>query len=210
MRLVVLAAVLTLLVFPAAAGAKEPLPWATVNVCDTVKQPDRLGIRASMPGTPKGARLSMRFRVQYRSGEDWKDVEDADSGWVKVGVAKGNPVEYGWSFTFASSSRESTLRGVVKFRWRRGSMFPKTSEVATEAGHRSSAGADPAGYSGRRPARSGKGPPKHSDTPMAGIRGAPRHPRCSRGRATHRYRVRPGASTAASPRPDRPCSGEPC
>src|SRR3954463_4822436 len=28
------------------------------------------------------------------------------------------------------------------------------------------------------------------------IRGASRHPRCSRGRATHHYRVRPEASTA--------------
>ena len=147
MRRVVLVAVLTLLVFPAAAGARDASPWATVNVCDTVKQPDRIGIRASMPGTPKGARLSMRFRVQYRSGDDWKDVDDADSGWVSVGTAKGTAVEYGWSFTFARSSQQTVLRGVVKFRWRRGDTLPKQSEVATESGHKSSAGADPAGYS---------------------------------------------------------------
>jgi hypothetical protein len=147
MRRVVLVALLTLLVSPAAASARDSLPWATVNVCDTAKQPDRIGIRASMPGTPRGARLSMRFRVQYRTGDGWKDVEDADSGWVNIGVAKGTPAEYGWSFTFASSTKETTLRGVVKFRWRRGDTLPKTSEVATEAGHKSSAGADPAGYS---------------------------------------------------------------
>ena len=52
-----------------------PTPWATVNVCDTAKQPDTIGIRASMPGTPKGVRLSMRFRVQYKVDEDtWADV----------------------------------------------------------------------------------------------------------------------------------------
>ena len=39
------------------------------------------------------------------------------------------------------------LRGVVRFRWRRGDTLPRQAEVATEAGHRSSAGADPAGYS---------------------------------------------------------------
>ena len=39
------------------------------------------------------------------------------------------------------------LRGVVRFRWRRGDTLPRHAEVATEAGHRSSAGADPAGYS---------------------------------------------------------------
>jgi hypothetical protein len=40
-----------------------------------------------------------------------------------------------------------TLRGVVRFRWRRGDQLPRQAELPTEAGHRSSAGADPAGYS---------------------------------------------------------------
>ena len=147
MRRALLVAVLAFLVFPAAAAATDTPLWATVNVCDTVKQPDRIGIRASMPGTPKGARLFMRFRVQYKAGDDWTDVEDADSGWVPVGVARGSQVEYGWSFTFAPSTQATTLRGVVRFRWRRGDTLPKQAEVATEAGHRSSAGADPPGYS---------------------------------------------------------------
>ena len=146
-RAVVLALLLTLLIPASAHARRDSSLWATVNVCDTAKQPDRIGIRASMPGTPKGARLTMRFRVQYKAGEDWKDVEDADSGWVNVGVARGTAAEYGWSFTFAPSTQATTLRGVVKFRWRRGDTLPKQSEVATEAGHKSSAGADPAGYS---------------------------------------------------------------
>ena len=143
-------AVVLVLLFPAGASArkKEPALWATVNVCDTAKQPDAIGIRASMPGTPKGARLSMRFRVQYRAADgSWKDVEDADSGWRVVGSAKGAPVESGWSFNFAKPTKAVTLRGVVRFRWRRGDALPRQAEVATEAGHRSSAGADPADYS---------------------------------------------------------------
>jgi hypothetical protein len=147
MRRAAAIALLSLALAPATAHARDAGPWATVNVCDTAKQPDAIGIRASMPGTPKGARLSMRFRVQYRDGDGWRNVGGADSGWRQVGVAKGNPVEYGWSFTFQHSSSTVTLRGVVKFRWRRGDTLPKQSEVATEAGHRSSAGADPPGYS---------------------------------------------------------------
>jgi len=143
---VVFLAVLAL--FPATAAAKEVEPWATVNVCDTAKQPDAIGIRASMPGAPKGARLMMRFRVQYRDSEgEWADVEDADSGWRTVGVARGVAVESGWSFEFARPARTVVLRGVVRFRWRRGDTLPRQDEVATEAGHRSSAGADPSGYS---------------------------------------------------------------
>lgn len=149
MRFAVLAALLALALAPATAAARDPDQWATVNVCDTAKQPDSIGIRASMPGVPKGARLSMRFRVQYRDVKNdiWVDIEDADSGWRVLGTAKGTPVESGWSFNFAHPSNPVMLRGVVRFRWRRGDTLPRSAEVATEAGHRSSAGADPAGYS---------------------------------------------------------------
>jgi hypothetical protein len=148
MRFALLVALLAVAVMPASAAAKDTSPWATVNVCDTTKQPDSIGIRASMPGTPRGARLSMRFRVQYRDGRgEWADVDDADSGWRRVGYGKGAAVESGWSFTFARPAKTVLLRGVVKFRWRRGDSLPRNAEVATEAGHRSSAGADPANYS---------------------------------------------------------------
>jgi hypothetical protein len=149
MRHALVAAFLVLVLAPATAFARDPAQWATVNVCDSAKQPDAIGIRASMPGTPKGVRLSMRFRVQYYDAktDTWIDVEDADSGWRVLGMAKGTPVESGWSFNFAHPPNDVTLRGVVRFRWRRGDSLPRSAEVATEAGHRSSAGADPANYS---------------------------------------------------------------
>ena len=148
MRIALIISVALLALAPSAAQAREPTPWATINVCDTAKQPDTIGIRASMPGTPKGVRLSMRFRVQYKVDEDtWADVQDADSGWRALGVAKGVPAESGWTFSFTKPSKAVTLRGVVRFRWRRGDQLPRTSEVVTEAGHRSSAGSDPAGFS---------------------------------------------------------------
>jgi hypothetical protein len=149
MRRAFVAAFLALALSPATALARDPAQWATLNVCDTAKQPDSIGIRASMPGTPKGVRLSMRFRVQYLDAKKdaWVDVEDADSGWRVLGTAKGTPVESGWSFNFAHPQNPVTLRGVVRFRWRKGDTLPRSAEVATEAGHRSSAGADPANYS---------------------------------------------------------------
>ena len=150
MRIALIVALLALALVPAsaAAGKRDSPVWATVNVCDTAKQPEAVGIRASMPGTPKGARLSMRFRVQYRTGDGgWKDVARADSGWRVVGTGRGAPVESGWSFKFAKPAKPVTLRGVVRFRWRRGDSLPRQAEVATEPGHRSSAGADPQDYS---------------------------------------------------------------
>jgi hypothetical protein len=148
LRIALLFAVVAGLLAPSVAGAKDPEPWATVNVCDTAKQPDTIGIRASMPGTPKGVRLSMRFRVQYKvDATTWADVADADSGWRAIGTSKGIPAESGWSFSFTKPSTAVTLRGVVRFRWRKGDALPRTDEVATEGGHRSAAGSDPVGYS---------------------------------------------------------------
>src|SRR3954447_10478021 len=51
--------------------------------------------------------------------------------------------------------------------------------------------------------------PKTPIRPLWCIRGASVHPRCSRGRATHRYRVRPEASTAAPHQAHRPFLDEP-
>jgi len=148
MRIALIISMALLVLAPSAAQARDATPWATINVCDTAKQPDTIGVRASMPGSPKGVRLSMRFRVQYKVDEDtWADVQDADSGWRALGVAKGVPAESGWTFSFTKPSKPVTLRGVVRFRWRKGDQLPRTSEVVTEAGHRSSAGSDPAGFS---------------------------------------------------------------
>src|SRR5690348_6285628 len=103
-----LAVLLALALAPAPVAAAEPwtavtpaVPWATVNVCDTARHPDTIGIRASMPG-PRRSRLAMRFRVQYREdGGAWVDVDAADSGWRDLGPGRGAAVESGWSFTFA-------------------------------------------------------------------------------------------------------------
>jgi hypothetical protein len=139
--------VLALLVAPGNASARDSALWATVNVCDTAKQPGAIGIRASMPGVPRGARLSMRFRVQYRTSDGtWADVAGANSGWRELGPAGGDPVQSGWSFTFAQPQNPVVLRGMVRFRWRRGGPG-RFAQQATAAGHKSSAGADPPGYS---------------------------------------------------------------
>jgi len=147
MRIAVLAAAIFALLAPSVASAKDAAPWATVNVCDSAKRPDAIGIRASMPGVPKGARMSMRFRVQFKTDAGWQDVKGAASRWQPVGVARGAAAESGWSFTFAHPSSPVTLRGMVQLRWRKGGAVVRQLELPTEAGHRSSAGADPADYS---------------------------------------------------------------
>src|SRR3954463_4177856 len=101
MRIVVVAAAIIALLAPSVASAKDAAPWATVNVCDTAKRPDAIGIRASMPGVPKGARMAMRFRVQFKTEDGWAGVKGPGSRRPPVGIARGLAAESGWSFTFA-------------------------------------------------------------------------------------------------------------
>jgi hypothetical protein len=150
MRAAVLALALALLL-AAPAAAAGGVAWATVNVCDTAEHPHVLGVRGSMPGLARRSAMAMRFRVQYRTaGGEWRLVRSgADSGWRAVGRRRGGRVESGWSFRFAPprGGGAHVLRGVVEFRWRRAGRTVRRERRLTEAGHRSTAGADPPGYS---------------------------------------------------------------
>lgn len=141
----------------AAAAQRDPLVespdlWATVNVCDTPGQPNVIGIRASMPGLRRNTTMSMRFRVEFLDARDgrWRRIaKGADSRWRRVGRGRRRVVESGWSFTFLAprAGVEHTLRGQVIFRWRRGKRVVRRIVELTEAGHKSTRGAEPPEFS---------------------------------------------------------------
>ena len=79
------------LLAPSAAAAREPRRGRRSTSATRPSSRTRSASAPRCPGTPKGARLSMRFRVQYKDGEDtWADVEDADSGWRALGDGQGH------------------------------------------------------------------------------------------------------------------------
>lgn len=132
---------------------KSPLLWATINVCDTAKHPDTIGIRASMPGSGrKGERMYMRFQVQYFkvSANQWANTDaTADSGFQPVGAAKYRRRESGWNFSITPppAGRTFRLRGVVTFEWRKGDEVVRRAKKRTRSGHEDTVGADPKGFS---------------------------------------------------------------
>ncbi len=140
---------------PAAAATRAP--WATVNVCDTASNPDTIGIRGSMPITTAARRpaaeLFMRFQVEYqRSDGSWRVLSaGGDSGFIDVGRARGRGSrQAGHSFTVTPppAGNVYTLRGLVTFEWRaKDGAVVRRVRKRTTAGHRSTAGADPAGFS---------------------------------------------------------------
>jgi hypothetical protein len=128
----------------------EPALWATVNVCDTEAQPDTIGIRGSMPGTGNRAdRMYMRFTVQYQASDGtWRELSSGGvSRWESVGRGTWETRQSGYSFQVRPPEGSVRLRGLVRFQWRRRGRVVRREVRATEAGHRSTAGADPRGYS---------------------------------------------------------------
>jgi hypothetical protein len=134
---------------PAPTVDKSPLLWATINICDTVKHPDTIGIRASMPGSGKPTeRMYMRFQVQYfrASTQTWAPTDaTVDSGFQSVGSAKFRRRESGWNFSITPPPTGQTyrLRGVVSFEWRVGKKVVRKARKRTRSGHKGTFGADP-------------------------------------------------------------------
>ena len=157
---ILLLSLLALLV-PASAVAQERRErtidrsrhlWATVNICDSAKSPDTIGIRASMPGSGRSnERMFMRFRVQFFSEVDqnWHNflAEGTDSGYVPVGRATFKARQSGWTFPFElQPGQRYQLRGVVNYQWRRGTKVVRRSAKRTTKGHRTAL-SEPRGYS---------------------------------------------------------------
>jgi hypothetical protein len=118
-----------------AAASNTPELWATVNICDTAKAPDSMGIRASMPGNGTGQRMYMRFRAEYwsRSRQDWAPVAGTGvSPWVFAGSAEYARRQAGWTFEFAAppAGVTFTMRAIVEFEWRR------SEDTVARRGHR--------------------------------------------------------------------------
>ncbi len=148
------------LTISAAAHKHKPKPveqspdlWGTINVCDTAAHPNTIGIRGSMPGLgDRVSALQMRFQVQYKASKDgeWHNSgKSADSGWTHLGRTRSKVIEAGQNFTFKppTDGGAHVLRGSVRFKWLRKGRPVKRVRRLTEAGHKSTAGADPDGYS---------------------------------------------------------------
>ncbi len=126
--------------------------WATIDVCNSAKEPDTVGIRGSMPsdGHDKDA-MYMRFQLEYLDTKSnaWSvPTHGADSGYVSVGVAKTGR-QGGSSFQLGPPKGQPgyTMRGVVTFQWRRAGKVVHQAIRTTSAGHTNVAKADPPGYS---------------------------------------------------------------
>jgi len=158
LRFPLLVLLLVALALPAtaSAGKRTKHLWATVNVCDTKRSPDTIGIRARMPGNGTRQRMWMRFRTQFYSTRDyaWKYVDGGTSRWLEVGSALFLYKETGYSFEIEPAPRGDQsflLRGVVQYQWKtKGGKVKRRTRKYTAGGHTKTRGSDPRGYSESR------------------------------------------------------------
>ena len=144
---------LLLLALPAPASASHAgALWATVNICDTERNPNVLGVRASMPGNGTEQTMWMRFSASYydRSTESWHPVGGKSrSPWIKVCDARFKSRQAGRKFTIDPPSPVTSyvVRGIVQYQWRRPSgKVARRERQKTLGGHRTGKHADPHGY----------------------------------------------------------------
>lgn len=131
----------------------SPRLWATVNVCDTRRHPNTIGLRASMPGSGKrGERMYVRFRLEFFKESDgtWNELgPSGDSGFLRLGSAKYTRRETGRNFVLAPppEGRTYRVRGLVDYEWRRGRKVVRKAEKRTRPHKGRITGADPKGFS---------------------------------------------------------------
>ena len=154
--------VLAVVATPALGAASGPTPnqiktavrsaerskrlWATINVCDTRKHPNTIGIRGEVPALGFPATISILLGVDFYSKTDKRFEPDPNATQkIKVGPVAHGIHQRGVTFRFAP--RAGRLRGTATFSWtRKGKVVGSTKRITTASHHDADFG-DPSGFS---------------------------------------------------------------
>jgi hypothetical protein len=161
--LVALGALLTLAALPALAyGSRSRGPtapqvrtaihraeqsrdlWATVNICNTKRHPDVIGIRAQMPALGFLERLHMDLGIEYLANHAFKPVPKTTKS-ISIAPVRSGLHQGGITFSFPAHT--GYLRGSATFEWSRGSKLLGRVIAKTSPGHRTADFGDPPGFS---------------------------------------------------------------
>ena len=123
--------------------------WATVNICNTRRHPDSIGLRAQMPALGFATTLEMEFQVDQKAARSaaFRPVSGAKRS-VSVGSVKKGLQQEGVTFPFPAHA--GALRGTVQFEWRLGRSVLGRSTRLTTRGHPTANFGDPPRYSAAR------------------------------------------------------------
>jgi hypothetical protein len=122
--------------------------WATINICNSRRDPDSLGVRGQMPALGFAATLAMTFQVDYFDTLTQAFVPITGStavnhvslGTVSAGLSQGGAV-----FPFNPGAGE--LDATVTFTWTVAGKVVGTVTRTTSGGHPTAKFASPPHYS---------------------------------------------------------------
>jgi len=124
---------------------RSPNLWATVDICNTPRHPDVIGIRGQMPSLGFTATLYMSFQVDYYSIKAHRF--EPDPGVQKrIFVARGAHGSHQGGVTFRIQP-PAILSGTVTFEYQRAGRVLGRAVRATTHGQHHVEFADPPGYS---------------------------------------------------------------
>jgi hypothetical protein len=156
----IVAGMLTLAAGPALAGNPSPTRiraaikraeqssslWATVNICNSRRYPDNIGIRGQMPTLGFASWLSMDVTLYYYSGTHKRFIAvTGGSTLLRLGRDSSGLQQSGARFQFPP--HQPPLKAVVTFFWRRSGQLLGETARSTTAGHHNADYASPPGYS---------------------------------------------------------------
>jgi hypothetical protein len=119
--------------------------WATVNICNTKRDPHQVGIRGQMPALGFPARLTMTIRLSYWSVKlsRFLPVPKVAVN-LHLGMATTGFHQDGATFTFTPPV---LLKGEITFRWYQGRHLLGQTTQDTKKGVKGVDQSDPRGYS---------------------------------------------------------------
>jgi hypothetical protein len=120
--------------------------WATVNICNTKRHPDVVGIRGQMPALGFSSALSMQVALRYWSDSEkrYKALSNTKHT-LALGAERNGLHQGGISFQFTPHA--GTLAGTIRFEWRVHSRAIGHVVRHTSADHPDADQADPAHFS---------------------------------------------------------------
>lgn len=119
--------------------------WATVNICNSRKHRNTVGVRAQMPALGFPTTLQVEISLDYyspQSNPDFVPLPGTRTP-LSIGTVSGGYHQEGVTFLVKPPA---ILEGVVRFVWRSGRRVLGTATRVTSAGHRGAQQGDPAGY----------------------------------------------------------------
>lgn len=120
--------------------------WATVNICNSSRYPNTIGIRGQMPSLGFPSWLSMQIQLNYYAKAKHRFVADPGSvKTIRLGRSSSGLQQGGALYAFKPHA--GLLQATVRFFWRRLGVLLGTTQMLTTAGHPSADFGSPSRFS---------------------------------------------------------------